>query len=63
MGTSGHVYPAAGFVELVDITTHTVELNLNPSEISYAFREQRLGPASEVVPLWVEDLLRVLGNS
>lgn len=63
IGTSGHVYPAAGFVELVDITSHTVELNLAPSEVSHAFREQRLGPASEIVPRWVEDLIQGLGKS
>lgn len=63
IGTSGHVYPAAGFVELVEIKTHTVELNLQPSAISHAFREQHLGPASETVPRWVEGLLRGLGKS
>lgn len=63
VGTSGHVYPAAGFVELVDITAHTVELNLQPSEISHAFRERHQGPASEAVPRWVDGLLQDLGKS
>lgn len=62
VGTSGHVYPAAGFVELVEITTHTVELNLQPSEISHAFRERHQGPASETVPRWVEGLLEGSGK-
>lgn len=62
-GTSGHVYPAAGFVELVEIKTHTVELNLQPSAISHAFREQHLGFATETVPRWVEGLLQGIGRS
>jgi NAD-dependent deacetylase len=59
IGTSGHVYPAAGFVQTVRNLgrAHTVELNLEPSEGASAFHESRLGPASELVPAFVEDLL------
>lgn len=59
IGTSGHVYPAAGFVSHVAAggAAHTVELNLEPSEGASAFAEARYGPATEVVPAWVEDLL------
>lgn len=58
IGTSGQVYPAAGFVSAAqDSGAHTVELNLTDSEISAAFAEHRRGPASRSVPDWVEDLL------
>lgn len=59
IGTSGNVYPAAGFVEQVAATgrAHTVELNLEPSEGHTLFRETVLGPASEVVPAYVDRLL------
>lgn len=58
VGTSGNVYPAAGFVELArSAGAHTVELNLEPSEMNSAFHEHRHGPAGEVVPPWVEELL------
>lgn len=59
IGTSGQVYPAASFVHQArEAGAHTVELNLEPSEVAYGFDEIRTGPASRVVPLWVEDLLK-----
>ena len=58
IGTSGEVYPAAGFVAMArNVGAHTVELNLEPSSGDYLFDERRYGRASEVVPMWVEDLL------
>lgn len=58
IGTSGNVYPAAGFVaEARSGGAHTVELNLEPSEGARLFREAHHGPASEVVPAYVESLL------
>jgi NAD-dependent deacetylase len=58
IGTSGIVYPAAGFVEEArSAGAHTVELNLEPSEGHSRFGERVYGPASEVVPAFVEDLL------
>jgi len=59
IGTSGHVYPAAGFVQTVRAQgrAHTIELNLEPSEGASLFRESRLGPASQVVPAFVGELL------
>ena len=59
IGTSGNVYPAAGFVEAVRGfgQGHTVELNLEPSLGATAFAETIYGPASEVVPAYVEALL------
>ncbi len=59
IGTSGEVYPAAGFVhEARMVGAHTVELNLEPSANARDFSEGRYGPASEVVEAWVEDFLR-----
>ena len=58
IGTSGVVYPAAGFVaEARAHGAHTMELNLEPSSVRSAFAEARHGPASELVPAWVDELL------
>ncbi len=57
IGTSGHVHPAAGFVEAVGPGTRTVELNLQPSLVASAFREVRQGKAKDLVPAFVEELL------
>ena len=58
IGTSGAVYPAAGFVQTARYHgAETLELNLDPSEGSGWFGESRLGPASELVSAWVEVLL------
>lgn len=57
IGTSGEVYPAAGFVEEARFSgAHTVELNLEPSANARVFGEGRYGPASEVVTQWVADI-------
>ncbi len=59
IGTSGTVYPAAGFVEIVRHygTGHTVELNLEPSSGASAFAEQIYGAAGTIVPAYVDGLL------
>jgi NAD-dependent deacetylase len=60
IGTSGSVYPAAGFVARARrLGIATCEVNLEPSDNAWAFDERRYGPATEVVPAWVE---AVLGN-
>ena len=60
IGTSGAVYPAAGFVrEAREQGAKTLELNLEPSQGSHWFEDARYGPATEVVTEWVEELLRV----
>ena len=58
IGTSGNVHPAAGFVSMVRPGTRTIELNLDASMISSGFRECRQGRATELVPMWVEQLLK-----
>jgi NAD-dependent deacetylase len=51
IGTSGNVYPAAGFVELARQSgAHTVELNLEPSTGTNRFAEHHYGLASVIVP-------------
>mgnify|MGYP000237510068 CR=1 FL=1 len=61
IGTSGHVYPAAGFVHEARLHgAHTVELNLEPSQVGSEFEEKYYGPASQVVPEFVEKLLKGL---
>jgi NAD-dependent deacetylase len=59
VGTSGQVYPAAGFVEVVrdNGDARTIEINLEPSAVSTGFAEHRRGPAGELVPALVEELL------
>jgi NAD-dependent deacetylase len=58
IGTSGAVYPAAGFVQTARYCgAHTLEINLEPSLGSYLFDESRVGPAGELVPEWVEGAL------
>jgi NAD-dependent deacetylase len=58
IGTSGAVYPAAGFVRMARaFGAQTLELNLEPSEGSGWFDECRHGPASTLVPAWVDELL------
>lgn len=61
IGTSGHVYPAAGFVHEAKLQgAHTVELNLEPSQVGNEFAERHYGLASEVVPQFVDAFLRSL---
>jgi NAD-dependent deacetylase len=58
IGTSGAVYPAAGFVQAArHAGADTLELNLEPSAGSHFFHETRIGPASLLVPAWVEDIV------
>jgi len=58
IGTSGSVYPAAGFVRIAALArARTVEINLEPAVPAGIFSERRTGPASEQVPRFVEELL------
>lgn len=58
IGTSGEVYPAAGFVQAATaFGARTVEINLQPSQVRSQFQETRYGPATETVPVWVKDFL------
>ncbi len=59
IGTSGNVYPAAGFVQeaRANGVAHTVELNLEPSEGASFFHDARYGPATELVPAFVDEIL------
>jgi NAD-dependent deacetylase len=58
IGTSGQVYPAAGFVAALRGRARTVELNLQESEGTPLFDEARHGPATGIVPGFVDELLR-----
>jgi len=60
IGTSGQVYPAAGFVAEVRGRARTVEANLEPTESSRLFDEVRHGPATQVVPALVQELLHTV---
>ena len=61
IGTSGAVYPAAGFVHMAaSLGKSTLEINLEPSEGSASFDESRIGKAGDLVPLWVDEILTEL---
>lgn len=58
IGTSGSVYPAAGFVRLARVAgARTVEINVAASDNAAAFDERRLGRAATAVPMWVNEVL------
>ena len=58
IGTSGQVYPAAGFVqEAAARGIPRLEMNLDPSETSPVFTEHRIGKATKTVPVWVREML------
>ena len=58
IGTSGAVYPAAGFVQTARYHgAQTLEMNLDPSEGSFHFHESRMGKAGDLVPDWVDQVL------
>jgi len=58
IGTSGSVYPAAGFVaEARAAGAETVELNLEPSDGHSLFSDRRYGPATKIVPAFIDELL------
>ena len=64
IGTSGAVYPAAGFVQTARYCgAKTLEMNLEPSLGSYQFSESRIGRAGELVPAWVEEVLQSAQSS
>ncbi len=63
IGTSGHVYPAAGFVaEAARAGAHTVELNLEPSQGASLFAETIHGKAATIVPDYVDRLIAEAGR-
>lgn len=63
IGTSGEVYPAAGFVNAASMYgATTVELNLERSQGAAHFDEVHEGPATVIVPQWVESLLERQGR-
>lgn len=59
IGTSGNVYPAAGFIQEVRGRgkAHTVELNMERSAGHSLFQERIYGPATEIVPSYVKRIL------
>lgn len=58
IGTSGKVYPAAGYVQAArSLGAHTLEINLERSDTSPVFHDHIVGAASQTVPRWVEDFL------
>ena len=58
VGTSGAVYPAAGFVQTAKYCgARALEINLEPSQGSLSFDERRYGPAATLVPEWAAEIL------
>lgn len=61
IGTSGAVYPAAGFVSLAHSAgARTLEINLDRSAGTPLFDAARHGPAGTLVPVWVDEILGVI---
>lgn len=59
IGTSGNVYPAAGFVEIAcQVGADTLEINLEKSNTANAFSKGIYGNATEMVPQWVDNILK-----
>jgi NAD-dependent deacetylase len=62
IGTSGAVYPAAGYVRTArHYGAQTLELNLEQSQGSAWFDDYRMGPATDIVPEWVAEMLEISG--
>jgi NAD-dependent deacetylase len=62
VGTSGAVYPAAGFVDLARRRgVPAMEFNLEPSDNAHLFNDARYGKAVETVPAWIEELIGAAG--
>ena len=58
IGTSGSVYPAAGFSAAARAAgIPTAEINLEPSDNHRTFDRTLYGPATQTVPGWVASLL------
>ena len=58
IGTSGNVYPAAGFVQIANQAgAKTLEINLEESEVASNFDEAIYGKAGEILPEWVGEFL------
>ena len=61
IGTSGNVYPAAGFVrEAAAFGAETLEINLEPSEGAHLFDHAIYGPARQVLPAWADSMIDAL---
>jgi NAD-dependent deacetylase len=64
IGTSGAVYPAAGFVQTARYCgASTLEINLEPSLGSHMFDQSRIGKAGDIVPSWVEETIQSAHSS
>jgi len=59
VGTSGFVYPAAGFVDIAShVGAYCIEVNLAETLRSPSFHEKRAGPAGQTLPVLVEELIQ-----
>jgi len=64
IGTSGNVYPAAGFANMArQYGAHTLELNLEPSQAQNLFDEAYYAPASELIPRFVDECVNAISES
>jgi NAD-dependent deacetylase len=62
IGTSGHVYPAAGFVRIANqCGARCIEFNFGETMVSGDFHEQVKGPATKTVPAWIGTFAREQG--
>ena len=58
IGTSGNVYPAAGFVQIAATSgARTIEINLEKSNVASLFDQAIYGKAGDVLPAWVDEFI------
>jgi NAD-dependent deacetylase len=58
IGSSGTVYPAAGFAEdAKELGRRTLSINLDPTSSANTFDQLMTGPATRMVPRWVDQVL------
>lgn len=63
VGTSGVVYPAAGFVQTAKIFgADTIELNMEQTSNNHLFDRHIYGPAGTTLPQFVDELLANMQN-
>ncbi len=63
IGTSGNVYPAAGFVHAAQAAgADAIEINLERTDLTRSFNQHIGGPATQTVPAWVDDTIKRLSQ-
>lgn len=63
VGTSGVVYPAAGFVQTVKYYgAQTIEFTMEPTANNYLFDRHIFGPAGQTLPPYIDEIINQAGG-